>query len=248
MNNRLKKLIRIARYRMQLSNDPIHEVMHARRVVVNGLKIAGDIGLDLRQKNIIILASWWHDVARSITKKPSFVWMFLIDDPMSAIMLTHEAWRKGLLSDDMVKTAIKIIICKSISASKLLPRVLLKVEDRLLVDIVNDADNLDVINIERIKIIQTLAEQSKLYSVGYKLTINWYLKSKQLLMKTKEAKDYARELIIQFITWIKQRSVIVWHMNNFGERWVKRKLQKFDELLKKLSVKQKENDFIYARN
>ena len=71
MNLRVEQLINIAKRKMKHSNDPVHDLDHVTRVVKRVKEFIADMDLSHDEKQAVILAAWWHDVARSITKNPS---------------------------------------------------------------------------------------------------------------------------------------------------------------------------------
>ena len=236
MNNpKIQKLIDAAENLMLSSQDPIHDIGHARRVVRNAKILSRDLKLNTKQKDILTLTSWWHDVSRTINNRPSFIWMTCFDDFISALMLIREMFRSRIFTKTAIGT-VCLLLCKSLAGGSLLTRILLRKKDRILVDVAHDADNLDVINLERVKTVFKMVDSSKIYSFAYRIMIQWYTRSDQLYMKTSAARKYVEDIIRQFINWLKQKSVIFWHIKTFGERWVKKNLKKLESLLKKITL------------
>lgn len=225
-----QKLIKQAQEMMKGSADPIHGLSHVKRVVKNVESICEDVGIVGRQKEALILAAYWHDVSRTITKYPSIFLMVFLDDLISAFMLLKSClklWMFGYVPS----VAIKIIFCKSIGTGKLLTRILLRKKERILLDILSDADMLDVMHTERIENIMPMGELSKVYLFSYKRLVNYNLKLKRVKFKTKAAMKQFEKIVRQLIEFFKKPEVLLWHVEQFGHKWCEQANKKLNELL-----------------
>ena len=227
------ELINIARKKMKDCRDPIHDLDHVNRVVAHTKSFCVQMKLDKKQTETLVLAAWWHDVGRTMTKNPSLILMPFVDDIISAIMLWFTSIRLSLFSNTSGMAA-RIIFCKSMGTGTLLTRILLRKKNRILVDILNDADALDILNQDRATKLMLLAESSRLYHYGYKTMYRWFLSTTHLHMKTKVAKKYVIELVQNFIKWLQQKNILNWHMMEFGKEWVNLLFKKARLLLYKL--------------
>ncbi|MBT4120562.1 MAG: HD domain-containing protein [Candidatus Magasanikbacteria bacterium] len=227
---KIKKLVIQAQKAMKDSSDPIHGLSHVKRVVINVENICKDMNIRGRQKDALILAAYWHDVSRTITKYPSIFWMVFLDDLISAFMLLKSCLRLWLFGY-VPSTAIKIIFCKSTGTGKLLTKILLRKKERILLDILEDADMLDVMHTERIENIMPLTELSKIYLFSYKRLVSYNLKLKHVKFKTKAAMKQFEKIIRQLIEFFKKPEVILWHTEQFGYKWCREANKKLKELL-----------------
>ena len=77
MKSKIAQLISIAEKKMEFSKDPLHDLEHVKRVV-NMVQTLGK-ELDVSEKHIqaLTLAAWWHDVGRTVTTRPSMLFMIL---------------------------------------------------------------------------------------------------------------------------------------------------------------------------
>jgi len=227
---KIKKLVIQAEEAMKSSADPIHGLSHVKRVVKNVENICEEMSIDGRQKDALILAANWHDVSRTITKYPSIFWMVFLDDLISAFMLLKSCLRLWLFGY-IPSTAIKIIFCKSIGTGRLLTKILLRKKDRVLLDILSDADMLDVMHIERIENIMPLTELSKIYLFSYKHLVNYNLKLKHAKFKTKAAIKQFEKIIRQLMDYLRQPEILAWHIKQFGKKWCDEVNIKLKEML-----------------
>jgi hypothetical protein len=234
MHEKINNLIAHAQKIMSASPDPVHEISHVKRVVNYVEIIQRDFSLSKKQKDAIFLATWWHDVGRTITKKPSLVWMPFFDDIISALILFKIALLNGLLNS-VAGLAIRIILCKSFGAGALFTKILLSKKNRVLLNIVDDADTLDMLTPERNQKIQNLVENSSLYHYGYKAMVWWLLHTSQLKVKTRAAKEYLKYLLQKFISWLRQTEIYAWHVAEFGLAWVQKNIILTERLLFNLS-------------
>jgi len=230
MQDKFERLIYIAKHKMKNSNDPIHDLGHVSRVVNYTKLFIRDTNLSHTQKQSLILAAWWHDVARTVTKNPSFIWMPLVDDTISAIMLWISTVRCGLFGAH-VGIAMRIILCKSFGTRAIFTRILFKKRNRILADILGDADTVDMLYQERAKAMMGLAETSKFYLFGYRAIIWWSLKTAELHVKTEKARECLVEMLKMFINWVKEGAIYEWHVQQFGAKWVTKTIKQVENLL-----------------
>lgn len=223
-------LVRMARRLMAKSRDPIHDLSHAERVVHHAINIARDMNIGQRDIMALELAAWWHDAARVLTGKPSIVWMSLIDDALSALLLWAATVRYGMLGST-AGVACRIILCKNMGTRKLFTRIFLRKRTRVLLDILADADRLDGLNIMRIVYVCRLAENSRVYSYAYRAVIWFHLNSNYLKLKTDSARIYLREILRQFVEWIERADIRAWHIAHFGIEWAHRSAARLQTLL-----------------
>jgi hypothetical protein len=116
-----------------------------------------------------------------------------------------------------------------------------------MINILKDADNLDVLNFERIAKLMPLVENSKKYQLGYKAMIHWFLKSKQLHMRTHAARSYVIKLLRSFLDWIKKNTILAWHIYYFGKHWSNEMLKQGEKLLKKIERLYTAGDLVNSR-
>lgn len=225
MANHIKRLIDVAKHQMANSTDPLHDLSHVKRVVKHTRQIASHYQLTKMQKQALTLAAWWHDMSRTTTKRTSLIWMPLMDDILSAWMLWMWTIRCGLFGS-IVGLSTRMIICKSLGTGAFFTRFLLRKKNRILVDILKDADILDVVHVERAKVIFSLVDSSTVYRFGYRIIVWWALKTKSLSFRTKEADQYFRTLFKQLLTWIVDSGCYDWHQELFGSSWTKRNMSR----------------------
>jgi len=219
-------LIERAKCIMKKTHDPIHDIHHVTRVVEFSKKLAHETKLSEKEIDILTLAAWWHDTSRTLTKKPSVIIMPFLDDAISAFLLLITALRFRFFFNSTIRTAIKIIFCKTIGTGGYLRKTLLTKKQQVLADILHDADMLDILHEKRAKEMFTLAESSPIYHVGYKLAVWWFLSTSALKTKTKAAKKYLLLLLEDFLFWIKQKDILLWHVQKYGQKWVTKQITK----------------------
>ncbi len=229
------ELIRRAEARMALSRDRLHDLSHVRRVAQSVETFATALGCDERQREALQLAAWWHDVSRTLSRRPSLILMPFFDDILSALFLWRESIRCGVFGS-VVGMATRMIFCKSIGTGKILTKILMRKKNRILTDILQDADMLDVLNIERTKNMYALVEMSRLYHLSYKLMIWWFLSLQKLQLKTTIAKKQLAIVLGEFLTWIEQRDVLLWHIHHFGRTWVEKNMTRAQIFLRDLQI------------
>lgn len=233
---KIEALTEKAKKVMEHSRDPIHDLNHVSRVAAHTERLCKDLNLSQEQTDALILAAWWHDAARTITKNPSIIWMPFVDDLLSAIMLWYQTVRHGLFGS-VAGMATRVIFCKSAGIGGFLSKFLLKKKNRIMVDILKDADTLDLLHQERIHRFMHLADRSWLYKFGYKTTFHWFLSSfSELKMKTQAARKYAVDCLKLFLQWLHQSHVRQWHRQHFGREWTQRILEQGHLLIKKLEL------------
>jgi len=230
MQTKIDKLIAIAAKKMRHSKDPVHDLDHVERVVEMVSRLAEDLELSKKHTQALILAAWWHDVSRTITRRPSFVYMIFIDDIISSFMLWIYTIRFGLFGS-VAGMATRIILCRSFGSGKLFIRVLLRKKTRILADILDDADNMDILRVTRIQKMQALVESSASYHMGYRILTWWNFSTNQLRTKTKAAEKYLLRMMREFLQWIKKLDVLAWHEQQFGKRWIKETVYKIQKTI-----------------
>ena len=219
MRTKVAQLTARAKQIMADCTDPIHDLSHVERVVSYTSSIAKGYNLSAEQRDALLLAAWWHDVARTLTKNPSFVMMSLFDDTLSALMLWG-ATIKARLFGHVVGLSTRVILCKSLGTGAIFTRLLLKKEDRIILDILKDADRLDTFCTERTEQLQTFIEASKRHKTAYRVAVWWMAQSSYLHFRTKEARMFLKQLVKQFIAWLQQPHIFDWHVSHYGERWM----------------------------
>ena len=135
--DKIQKLTIKAQEIMCSSSDPIHDIRHVRRVVENVQKLSQELYLSPQEQQAIELAAWWHDAGRTITQKPSFVWMLFLDDIISAFMIWVYTIRYGVFGS-VAGISSRLIFCKSLGTGALLTRILLRKKTRILLNILKN--------------------------------------------------------------------------------------------------------------
>ncbi|PIZ95559.1 MAG: hypothetical protein COX81_00635 [Candidatus Magasanikbacteria bacterium CG_4_10_14_0_2_um_filter_37_12] len=218
MSYKFSRLIDVAREKMAICNDPIHDLGHVERVV----KISKDLGQSYELKTMHIqaleLAAWWHDVGRTVTKRPSILWMVFVDDTISAIMLCWQTIRRGLFGG-VPGLASRIIFCNSFVTGKFFSKILLSKKTRMLLNILHDADTIDILSTNRMEQVLDLVMKSRLYLVGYRFLAWWNFSTSELAMRTKAGKKYIMSFFKKFLDWMRAPQVYCWHVRHFGQEW-----------------------------
>jgi len=233
MQKKIKQLIALAEERMKASKDTMHDDGHARRVVQHAKDISHSFTLTPNQKQALILAAWWHDTGRTITKKPSVVWMRCVDDAISAYLLWKASIQLKLISHK-VSIAVRIILCKNFGTSRIFTKILLRKKHRILLDILNDADSLDVLCLERLEQMRLFAKTSKTNRFKYKMVVWWFMHSKEFHFKTNIGKINFEIIFNNFIVWLKETEIYKWHSENFGQQWLEKNILKAKNILKRI--------------
>ncbi len=234
MNAKIEILTTQAKNRMLTCADPIHDLSHVERVVSYTKKIAHAYALSPEQKEALLLAAWWHDVARTLTEKPSFIWIAFLDDMASSLMLWWATIRCRLFGG-VVGLSTKIILCKSLGTGALFTRALLGKKDRILVDILIDADKLDMLNTERTKHIHSFVDASRMYKASYRLGVWWWFQTGQFKLRTHAAKEVLLEMLRAFIAWMKQADTMRWHIQHYGQAWMRAFIDRLDAFYLRLA-------------
>ncbi|HRH23376.1 MAG TPA: HD domain-containing protein [Candidatus Magasanikbacteria bacterium] len=223
---------------MKLSKDPIHDLSHVKRVVTNVQKIAPSLNLSKEETEAIELAAWWHDVARVLTKQPSFVWMACIDDAVSALMLCLHSIRYGFWRQSG-GIATKLILSKTFATGAVFTRLLLSKKERLMMHVLKDADQLDVMNVERLALVCELSKTSKKYFWGLQCLMLYNTRESALKMKTSVANMYVAEGVESIYVWMCEHRNEPSYVNFFGQVWIDNAIEKFAKLrLKVTAVKE----------
>lgn len=231
-------LVDKARELMRLSQDPVHDLSHVERVVANVKRIAKPFNLSTSELEALELAAWWHDVARILTRQPSFVWMTCIDDILSALMLFIHTIRYGFWKYSG-GVATRMIFSKNLGAGAIFTKLLIRKKERILLNILKDADMLDILNIERLTRVCELSRTSKKYYWGLKCMTFLNTRSSIAKMRTSIANEYLLETIQNVVKWIEIEQSNTTNKDAFGEKWMKLSSQRFTRLHQKLSqVKQ----------
>ena len=226
----LKKLKEKAKTIMANSNDPIHNLNHVERVLDNANKIMKNLNLTEQEKESVRLACLWHDVGRITTNKPSFVWMIFFDDTISAILLWKETLKYKLF-DSTGSLASRIIFCKSLGTGKLFTRIFLKKRTKILLDIVKDADTLDMLHKERLIQIMEALKDNTLSIMVYRL-ISWYAtRLKTFKIKTAEGQKILKQIIEQVLFWLKNPEIIIWYTKKLGQKSCNKLIKKIEKIL-----------------
>ncbi|PIT86978.1 MAG: hypothetical protein COU33_00170 [Candidatus Magasanikbacteria bacterium CG10_big_fil_rev_8_21_14_0_10_43_6] len=233
-SQKIDMLVHTAQRIMTDSKDPIHDIAHVRRVVGYAQELGEAMQLGEDQQRALILAAWWHDAGRTITKRPSMIVMPFFDDIISALMLWRETIRCRLFGK-VVGMATRMIFCKSLGTGKILSKVLMRKQNRIMIDLLKDADTLDMLSIERSRQLYLLVDSSWIYSYGYKMVIWWTLSSNHLTVKTHAAKKRLLQLLELFVAWIKKQQVFNWHVTTFGRSWTTEQINKGERLLQSLT-------------
>ena len=231
---KISELITIAERHMMASVDPVHDILHTKRVVRQVKHLSRQLGLSKEQKDALILAAWWHDVSRKLTKKPSFIWMPLVDDMLSAFMLWRETVRQRLFGS-VAGMAARVIFCKSLGTGAFLTRLLIRKRNRIMVHTLRDADFLDGYCIERIEHVLSLAESSPIYHTGYRVLVRWFF-GKRVRMKTTAGQSYIPEQLATLSAWITRDDILNWHIEQFGSSWVEKNILRSELLLERMST------------
>lgn len=232
MNIINNKLIWLAAKKMKHSRDPIHDFSHVKRVVNYSKLIAKTHNLSPTGNNILLLSAWWHDVGRTITSKSSLLFMSMFDDIFSAIMLFYFAFKHKQLNKVTINATI-ILLSKSLLLKWFSHFLLSKQEKKIILQILEDADSLDMLNINRTEQIRKIVNNYPAYALGYKHAINWLLTINKIKMQTTEAKKILINLLQNFIDWILQPEIFEWHQKIFKKNWIDKKINSAKKILNK---------------
>lgn len=223
----LALLICEAQVRLEKSNDPLHDAGHASRVATYAAGIARQMNIvDPIHTQALEISAWWHDVSRTITKKPSFVLMPLIDDTLSALMLAITIIKRRAFTRSAF-LALRLVLSKSVATGKVFSRICLTKNMRTLLDILRDADTVDTLAAERTDVIHSMVDSSWISKHAYKTMIWWFATTAYMEVKTHAAKEYIVDVFQEFLAWVTQDHIRLWHIERYGEVW-------FDGVMKKL--------------
>lgn len=234
-DTKIQQLIERACEYMARSTDPVHDLCHAERVVQYIEEMSDELHLNEAERAALILAGWWHDVARSTTKRPSFIWMLFVDDLISALMLWRETIRHGLFGS-VAGMSTRLIFCKSIGTGRILTRLLLRRRTRMLLDMLKDADTLDTLHVKRIKAVWQLAEKSPLYTFGYRFLMWYNFTTRIFHMRTATAHKRMIYMLQEARRLINLPQVQTWHIQQFGYAWAAKTLYNITKRSQKIFV------------
>ena len=226
MHKQTPQLIAEAQQRMRRCTDAYHDLSHVERVVAYSKEIAEHYNLTQNQKEALEIAAWWHDVGRTITKKPSFIVMPLLDDTISALMLWGCTIKNGLFGE-VAGLSTRVIFSKSITTG-FFGKLFLRKKNRILVDILTDADKLDIMNTDRAQHLFPLIENSHMYTSGYRIGSWWLFSLGQIKLSTEQAKVVFKELLARFILWLKETAVYDWHVEFVSKRFIDNSIQRLE--------------------
>lgn len=229
MQSRIKQLIRVAEERMKGSNDSTHDECHVARVVAYAKQISATHVLTSKQRQALILAAWWHDTGRTVLKRPS-VWMRCVDDALSAFLLWKEAIKVKEFSS-IISIAIRVILCKNIGVGKIFTRVILPRHHRSVLHILQDADTLDVVSVERMQNLCLLVKTSSLSGRQYKFAIWWFVNTREFQFRTQKARENFVGLMQDFLCWLQEQSIFEWHKETFGQLWIQKQITSAEIIL-----------------
>ncbi|PIR78576.1 MAG: hypothetical protein COU28_00770 [Candidatus Magasanikbacteria bacterium CG10_big_fil_rev_8_21_14_0_10_36_16] len=102
---------------------------------------------------------------------------------------------------------------------------------RILLNFLKDADMMDILNIQRFYEAGHLAQMSKANLRKFRTLIWFNLHTNILEMRTIEARIYIEETIKNFITWLSQTEIYLWHVENFGEEWLEKTMTQLENRL-----------------
>ncbi|MFA7245400.1 MAG: HD domain-containing protein [Candidatus Magasanikbacteria bacterium] len=229
-NKSIKSLIIEAQQQMSHSFDPLHDLRHVERVVKNVKKISAPIKLTQIERDALELAAWWHDISRAINNKPSMIWMAMFDDNLSALALLFYTIKYRIKNKVALKT-FGLLMCNGMITGKIMTKIFANKKTRLLLNLLKDADMMDLMNINRFYEATQLAQMSKKNLRKFRMLIWYNLNSNILEMKTFEARIYIEEIIINFLEWISNKENYLWHEENFGKDWIDKTINKLQETL-----------------
>ncbi|OGH67023.1 MAG: hypothetical protein A3B90_02140 [Candidatus Magasanikbacteria bacterium RIFCSPHIGHO2_02_FULL_41_13] len=237
MSIHIAALIEEAKKRMSASCDKLHDLGHASRVSTYSAEIGRELALGEEETQIIILASWWHDTARSLTRKPSVLWMRCIDDFISGFLLSRAAKRLHMRENEIVSQAIRIIVSKNIGTTRLFTKFILSPKYRTLLSIVQDADALDALHLSRLNGLKQMAENSLVYRHMYKWVVWWFLHSRELEFQTDWARRYfGEEVLKNFMLWFRTKEIFEWHSEVFSQKWLEKRMNEGEIFMQTFQV------------
>lgn len=218
MHPHTPQLIAQAKKRMAHSGDPYHDLQHVERVVNHAVTIGQQYALSETQMEALELAAWWHDMGRTVINKPSFIVMTLLDDLISAVMLWRETIRYRLFGQ-VAGLSTRLIFSKSITVG-FVGKLFVGRKNQILIDILNDADKLDIINGERTRELFPIIEDSRMYNSGYRVATWWLFALGEIKLATDVGHDVLKELLEVFIIWLKEQDTYQWHVDHFSKGFI----------------------------
>ena len=103
-------------------------------------------------------------------------------------------------------------------------------------DILQDADELEMLDTNRLKKMLKMIKNSKMPLAAYKF-LSWYtVRLKSIKLKTKKAKQLFEKIIKQLIEWLREPEIIRWHMEKFGIKWLEKMERKIETLLDHITL------------
>jgi hypothetical protein len=236
MQEKIHALVILAKTYMAKSQDPIHDSAHVERVAAYAQRIAKGYDLSEKETQALTLAVWWHDTSRSIFPSTSLVWMYFFDDLLSALMLWFWTVRYGLFGS-VAGVATRIIFCKSQTLGAVFVRLFLTKRSRLLLRILEDADALDMLHVERLNTLCTMmSAASTRHQIAYKLVSHWWTMKDRMQLYTAEAKAIVKELVKALIAWVHSSQVIQTHEHLFGAAWTQRFVKRWERITYELAA------------
>lgn len=220
MEAKIQRLITLGKVYMKRSQDPTHDLHHVERVAAYASRISQSYDLSEEETEALMLAVWWHDVSRTIIPRTSFILMYFFDDLLSACMLWFWTVRYGLFGK-RAGIATRIIFCKSKTPLARIFKWCMSDRSKMLYHILEDADALDQLHIERLSILCSICTYSRMYSMSYKVVCRWWTAKDRLNLATLEAKEIMKELLDLFMTWVRSDAVTAHHISAFGESWTR---------------------------
>ena len=149
---------------------------------------------------------------------------------LSALLLGSAAIRHGLFGS-VAGLSIRLTVWKSLGTGAILTELVVRRRHRMLIDLLKDADALDVLRLERLQKLMPLVESYRRYYWAYKTPVPWVVSTNYLHMKTQAARVYAIKLMRAFLAWIKDSAAYIWHVAQFGRAWCERMYQRALRLL-----------------
>lgn len=219
-----ERLVLIAQETLKQTPDIFHDYEHHQRIV-NNLERIDFQDLKPEDKQLLVLVAWWHDLSRALFKKPHYLIMIFLDDILSAYYLNLTA-KKVNLKNQIIKDAIKVLLCKSLLLGPWLKYFLLPGRLQTLSQIIFEIDYLDNLNPSRIKSFFPLVESKRLHRWEYKYAIFLFFQFYQLRgVKVAGLKPIAKNFFQQIVTWAEREEIKAWHIKVLSEKWYRRNLE-----------------------
>lgn len=220
-----QQLVHEAKRIMKQSADPIHDLAHVKRVVRLAKHMGASHNLSKEDMDTLVLCAWWHDTGRTAHSGASFVFMVMIDDIISSCLLWYRAFRMGI-RHKVIRNACNILFAKGFTSHTVIQETFLSKNNRLLYNILADADMIDMISVERIDKIRPLIDEKKHFSRGYKMALWWFLHARKFPCRTSAAYPVLRQSLHEFIEWASSGDIKSWHANLLTEQRVEKYTQK----------------------